>query len=295
MQSSSIKTAIRMLGPVLWLAFAAGLQMLGALLFFHTSSGFILITTYFFIAFGIYLFNRFTDKEDCYNSPAQKMYFQRRPFLKAIPIVLIVASIIILAISDHLVLWHVVLICGGIVYSASIFPFFKKKSFCFIRLKDILIVKNIVVGVLWGIPPFAIAAGQKTSIFPSQGDLFVIVSAFCLASFIDSISCDVIDMNGDRFAGLSTLPTRLGKKMTALLLSSTAIGACVLVGLGLSQGKIGVPPALLFLIILAWTGVITFLVFSGKITIAKSLIKPLLDTECVFCGFALIVYSLAVK
>ncbi len=291
MDSGSIKAAIRMLGPIAWLALAAGLQMLGALLYFKSPADPILVSTYFLIAFSIYLFNRFTDHEDSYNYPDQKMYFQKQTVLKAIPVVLISLSMIVLALTDRLVLWHGILIVGGIVYSASIIPFFRKKSFIFIRLKDILFVKNIIVSILWGVTPFAIAAGQKGAVIQDHGTLLILILAFSLTTLITAIAYDVPDANGDRHAGIKTITTRFGEKITAYFLLSIGLAGGLIVGLAFLLGIASGPSAIFFFVILVWTGLVTLPVFTNKINLAKILIKPLLDSQCVFCGIALIVFS----
>jgi 4-hydroxybenzoate polyprenyltransferase len=293
MESGSLKAAIRMLGPIAWLALAAGLQMLGALLYFKAPADAILVGTYFCIAFSIYLFNRFTDHEDSYNYPDQKMYFQKRAALKAIPVMLISLSILILALTNRLVLWHAILIVGGILYSASIIPFFRKRSFTFIRLKDIVFIKNAVVGMLWGVTPFAIAVQFKTSEFSVSNDLFIIIFAFCITTFINTTSCDVRDIKGDRHAGVKTLATIFGAKSIGFFLICLGLGASLFVGINFFKGMYTQTPTILFFTTIIWTGIVALPIYFNKIKLSKAISEPLIDTQQVFCGIALIVFSIA--
>jgi 4-hydroxybenzoate polyprenyltransferase len=294
MESGSLKATINMLGPIAWLALAAGLQMLGALLFFRAPVDLILIFTGAAITFSVYLLNRFTDNEDSYNYPEQKMFFQQKPALIGIPILLIAISFFLLAISGRLVTWHVILIIFGILYSVSVIPFVRNKSLCFVRLKDILFVKNLAVSLLWGITPFALAASQKFSVMPAKFDLFVVATAFCLTSLINTASCDVRDVEGDRHAGVLTLATRFGQKFTAIfLLSLGAIGCCV-VEINYLSGNVSRTAAILFFINIAWTGVVAAPLYLKYLKLPKSYSEPLIDSQFVMNGLSLIVLALYV-
>ena len=116
METGSLKNTFKMIGPIAWLALAAGLQMIGALLFFKAPIDLILIFTGITITFGVYMLNKFTDDEDNYNCPDQKMFFQKKSLLIASPILLIVSSIFLLVITNRLVAWHIFLIVSGMMF-----------------------------------------------------------------------------------------------------------------------------------------------------------------------------------
>jgi 4-hydroxybenzoate polyprenyltransferase len=291
METGSLKNTFKMIGPIAWLALAAGLQMIGALLFFKAPIDLILIFTGITITFGVYMLNKFTDDEDNYNCPDQKMFFQKKSLLIASPILLIVSSIFLLVITNRLVAWHIILIVSGILYSISVIPFVRNKSLCFIRLKNILFIKNIVVCLLWGITPFALAASQKYSVMPGKTDLLIAVIAFCLTTFITAIAYDVPDADGDRHVGVLTITTQFGEKFTAYFLLITGIIGCFCVGIFYLMGIIKLPVTILFYANILWTGIVTIPAFIKTTPILKSYIKPLLDSQCVFCGLSLIVFS----
>ncbi len=292
MKSGPILAAIRMLGPIAWLSFAAGLQMLGALLFFKAPIDFVLILTYALITFGIYMLNRFTDTEDAYNCPEQKMFFQKKSNSSIIPILLFIFSFLILSLTSRLVVWHVILISCGVLYSVSIIPFIKNQSLCFVRFKDILYVKNVIVSLLWGISPFAIVAAQHYSFSPNKTDIFIIVLAFSLTTLITAITYDVPDLFGDLHTGVKTFVTHFGEKFTAFFLLSLWIIGCLFVGIDYLLGNIGKSVTVLFFATMLWTSIVTIPVFIKKFHIPRSCIKPLLDSQCVFCGISLIFFSL---
>jgi 4-hydroxybenzoate polyprenyltransferase len=295
METIPFKAVVRMLGPIAWLALAAGLQMLGALLFFKTPVDLILITTYFIITFGIYLLNRFTDSEDSFNCPEQRIFFQQKSKLIIVPIFFIAISIILLTATDRLVFWHIILIVLGVLYSVNLIPMVHNNSMRFVRLKDLLFIKNISVSLLWGITPFVIAASQKSPVFPTLGDLLVVVSAFCLTTLINTVSCDVRDTDGDRHAGVLTLATRFGEKRTGALLSSLGILAGLLVAIDFFLGNVGKPATILFFSTIIWTGAVAVPIYIKKIKFPKSLSEPLIDTQQVVCGLSLIVLSINIQ
>jgi 4-hydroxybenzoate polyprenyltransferase len=294
MESESFKGTIRMLGPIAWLALAAALQMLGALLFFRLPIDLILIFSAAFITFGVYLLNRFTDDEDSFNYPDQKFYFQNKNHLKAIPILLIAFSIFILLVTARLVPWHVFLIIGGILYSINIIPAIQSSSLRFIRLKDVLLLKNLSVSVFWGMSSLIIASGQKGAVIPAEKtDLFIIAAAFCLTTLINTTTCDVRDIEGDRLAGVRTLATYLGEKAVGLILLSLGVSACLFVSIHSMNGRIGRGAALLFFSSVLWTCFVALPLYLKRLNLPKLISEPLIDTQQVFCGVALIVLSIA--
>jgi 4-hydroxybenzoate polyprenyltransferase len=293
MEKESIQATIKMMGPIAWIALAAGLQMWGALLFVHASVDLILVITGATITFGVYLLNRFTDKEDSYNCPQQKILFQRRPLIIIIPIVLLVVSFSLLVFTGRLVAWHLILITCGIFYSVSFIPVLKNKSIGFIRIKDIFFIKNILVSFLWGITPFALAVnlGGYT---PPRNDFFVIVLAFCLSALINSTSGDVRDIVGDRISGIVTFANYFGKKSTAVCLMVIGGLGCVSVEIYHYLGYASAPATMFFLIAVLWSGLVATPVYISKIHLPKLISEPLGDSQVVFNGIALIIFSLCV-
>jgi 4-hydroxybenzoate polyprenyltransferase len=291
MDTGKVGGVVRMLGPVVWLGVAAGVQMAGALLFFKTSLDPVLISTGALLTFSVYLLNRFTDTEDSYNCPEQKMFFQRTSSLIAIPIVLISLSMLVLIVSNRLALWHIVLIAGGILYSVSVVPFVRNRSLNFVRLKDIVFVKNIVVSLLWGLTAFVLAAAQKTSVMPQRADLVVVIAAFGLTSLINTTSCDVRDVLGDSYTNVSTLATRFGVKTTASFLFLLSLIASVFVVVNYLAGNVGRPTTLLFFANMVWTGLVAAPLYIKRISLPKSFSEPLIDSQFVMNGVSLIVLS----
>jgi 4-hydroxybenzoate polyprenyltransferase len=294
METGSLKNTFKMMGPIALLALAAGLQMLGALLFFKAQVDLILIFTYVFITFSIYLLNKFTDDEDNYNCPEQKILFQRKPILITIPIFLIALSIILLSFTNRLMVWHIVLIICGIFYSVNLIPIIKNNSIAFIRLKDIFFIKNILVSFLWSITPFILAKGLNLLISPKNDFIVVIIASF-ITAFINTTSSDIRDMVGDRLMGIVTFANFFGKKYTALLLFLISTIGCLYVGINYSAGNISTPATFFFFTIVLLAGIVAAPIYIGKFKLPKLISEPLNDSQAIFNGIALIVLSSYLK
>lgn len=291
MYTTQLKSWLKFLAPITLLSIAAGLQMLGALLFFKHEPNLILILSYVLISFGIYLLNRFTDDEDCINCPEQKMYFQKNTSQIAIPLALLLIASIMLAAVALLTFWHLVLIFSGVLYSVSMIPWYKKNKLVFIRLKEVVILKNISVSLLWGVTPFAIAASIGTTIQLPFYDLIVVVATFFLTTLINTTTCDVRDIEGDRLAGVKTLAAILGHTITEIILFSLAIATSIIVALLSLHGYIQSSTTLLFFIVILWTILVSLPTYLNTIKLPKVITEPLIDTQQILCGVALIVIS----
>ncbi|NLD94040.1 MAG: UbiA family prenyltransferase [Fibrobacter sp.] len=295
MSTAFLKSWLKIFAPIALLAFAAGLQMFGALLYFDSKPDTILIFSYVIISFSIYLLNRYTDDEDSINCPEQRMYFQRKKSLSAIPIAMIFISFILLASFSLLTIWHIVLIVCGVVYSVAMVPWLKNKKLVFLRIKDVVILKNISVSLLWGITPFAIAASitsTETTMNPSTLDLVVVIFAFCLTTFINTTSCDVRDIEGDQIAGVRTIAAILGRNVTGLILIGISVAASVFVGIVSYLGYLHANTILLFFITTLWTLLVSIPIYLKSINVPKIITEPLIDTQQILCGVALIVISI---
>jgi 4-hydroxybenzoate polyprenyltransferase len=289
MKSATIKSVSKIFAPTAFLGFAAGLEMYAAQIYFKTSPDIILVLTSVALSFSIYMLNKFTDEEDCYNCPEQRLFFQRKSFLILLPVLLITFSMLTLIFSSRLALWHIILVVSGVFYSVTMVPFVKNRKLVFLRLKEIFLLKNITIGVMWGVTPFAIAISQANEI-PPLTDLIIVVFAFCLTTMINSTTCDVRDMEGDRYAGVRTLPTQLGVKNTFNLLGILSLVSTLIVSSIAMFGLISAETIIFFYATLIWT-IIVSLPFYITIKIPKLITDPLTDSHLILCAVLLIVIS----
>jgi 4-hydroxybenzoate polyprenyltransferase len=290
MASISVNTAFKMIGPLILLAFASGLQICGALLFFKKPIDLILVLTYASITFCIYFINKFTDEEDKYNCPEQKIYFQQKSILITIPIALIISSIVLLASTGRLVAWHLVLVSGGILYSVNLIPMYINGSIRFIRIKDVFFIKNIFVSFLWAVSPFILAKGLNLFTSPTINYSAVLLASF-ITAFINTTSSDVRDIEGDRFSGIITIANTLGKRNTALLLFTIMSISCLFVAIFYRIGNISRPVFAFFLSIVFCAAIVAVPIYIDKLKYQKKLTEPLNDSQAILNGIALVVLS----
>jgi 4-hydroxybenzoate polyprenyltransferase len=95
------------------------------------------------------------------------------------------------------------------------------------RLKDIPVVKNLVVAISWALVTTLLPAMQAPRI---TGTIVAFVLYFMLAKvFINAALYDVRDVKGDREMGVKTMPVLLGSRRTTIIL--LALNSTLLPGL----------------------------------------------------------------
>ncbi len=104
-------------------------------------------------------------------------------------------------------------LASGIAYSIPLLP-----AGCrYRRLKDVPLVKNLLVGGAWAVPVACLPAACTGAPF---GMMTIVVGLFFfLLSFINSTVFDIRDVAGDADSGVRTLPVMLGIRRTKMLLS----------------------------------------------------------------------------
>lgn len=110
-----------------------------------------------------------------------------------------------------------------------------------LKLKGGLGIKNIVVGLTWGI----FIAGLAGS---GCGDLVPIVMVFIFFGvklFINSAIYDFKDIKGDSLAGIKTLPVSLGARKTRTLLIAMHMLSHMAIGISLIHGAVAFEPLII--------------------------------------------------
>ncbi|NYT01633.1 MAG: UbiA family prenyltransferase [Methanosarcinales archaeon] len=92
------------------------------------------------------------------------------------------------------------------------------------RLKDIPVMKNVIVAIAWSLTTILIAGYQI--LFTAPEVVAMVIYFMLIKTFIDTVLYDVRDVKGDREAGVRTMPALLGERKTIivlLLLNSTLL------------------------------------------------------------------------
>jgi 4-hydroxybenzoate polyprenyltransferase len=162
----------------------------------------------FLVTFAVYGLNKFTDKiEDNINRP------EISPKVKSFQLVLSVTFMIIglligvlEGVNAFVSLISPVII--GVIYSIKI-------SKATPRLKEIVGVKSVAVGLSWAILGGVLPQSSSTASVEISVLIFVFVFVKVL---VGTILCDVLDIKGDAVSGIETVPIRLGLRKTKRVL-----------------------------------------------------------------------------
>jgi len=178
----------------------------------------------FFAAFSIYNLNRKTDEDEDAINREDRFAFTKRyehPLYYGAILSMIFCLLIsafygvlpLLATSTPFIL--------GFLYSFRLLP----DQFGYRRLKEIPGVKNIIVGLAWGIPlAFLPVFLNKGSPYSGTAMAFIL---FFLWGFMASMIPDIRDREGDASAGIRTIPVIYGEEKTRAIIT----GVLLLIGI----------------------------------------------------------------
>ncbi|HUV53858.1 MAG TPA: UbiA family prenyltransferase [Candidatus Krumholzibacteriaceae bacterium] len=162
----------------------------------------------FLATFSVYNMNRVTDRvEDSINRPRAA---SRSILFFLVPSIIASASCLLLSASVGAQALSVIVtsFIASIFYSVKLSPSIP-------RLKEILGLKSVLVAFSWGFTGALLPASSQAV------DAAKIVMAFTyifIQILVNTILCDVRDMDGDRASGVKTLPLALGLSATKKLL-----------------------------------------------------------------------------
>ncbi len=181
----------------------------------------------FLIVFSVYNLNRKTDEaEDALNHERRFRFtkkFERHLFIAALGAYLLA---LIIAASHSPAAFCVVTIplVSGILYSVPVLP-----KWCgYRRLKEIPVMKNIVVSAAWALA-FSLVPVYLGTSAPGAGSLIVLLFIFCW-TFVGSVLPDIRDRVGDSATGVATIPVLVGvaRSRHILTLMNISAGAIIL-------------------------------------------------------------------
>lgn len=273
---------------LLFLAFVATLGLVCAAFYMGTPIDPVLAITSAFITFTIYAVNRYTDKEDNFNSREHLTFFQRNDFILWLSILLLVLSFVWLAVSNKLTWFQFLITFIGIAYSVKMIPCFHDGHFQWIRFKDICIAKSAIVALVWGTSYFLITWCVYPCFVKDPLNVIMLMGNFTIATFTATVFTDIRDVDGDRAAGVQTIPARFGVENTykyAIILPSMIFG--VISFLFTCFHLLSIPMLIFFIINLCYPIVYVGIYYSGKCPMR--LIEPLVDTCFIIFSVGLII------
>jgi 4-hydroxybenzoate polyprenyltransferase len=234
----------------------------------------------FFVTLGAYGFNSVTDfREDAVNKPLSQINTGRKTWRDILNFSL--ASKLIALVAAYFISWTVLLVVSIILIGSFLYS---SKPMGGERLKDMFIVKNITIALLWSLLTLLPMLAWGFSVpFAYMSVVFFVFTH----DFISSVLSDLKDVKGDKAAGIRTIPTVFGEKNTLALLSAANIlGLLAIfsgwVFLGLKAYLFLLPLACILRAYMIW------LIGSDKLPVAEVYRKFDRPTETAFGPLALI-------
>ena len=163
----------------------------------------ILLAT-FLVTFSAYNLNKATDKvEDSINRPRT---VSKRGIFYVIPsIIAIIFSLGIIALVGF---WPLMILIVSVIMSLA---YSVKLSLSTIWLKEVVGVKSLVVAFSWAFTGSFLPACLQSVAFE---EIILTFFYIFIVIFVNTILCDILDMNGDMISGLKTIPILLGLNRT---------------------------------------------------------------------------------
>jgi 4-hydroxybenzoate polyprenyltransferase len=239
---------------------------------------------------GIYLLNRVSDIQEDFNNDTSRLIFYEKQRLYLYGSVgLLGLAMAILIVTQHFHWIYPSLLGLGICYSYPIIPILRAGRIDFKRLKDITLVKNLAVALLWGlcVVLVPIAYAGESAQFSNMAWYFSI--ALTLSTFTNTLFDDMLDEPGDRLAGVMTLPVLMGLPWCYGLLLTVGVGWGIILGLSHFLGWIGGGHALFLECLAAYP-----LLYMGAhklMPLRKTLVDMLSESDLLFFGVGLIVLA----
>ncbi len=142
-----------------------------------------------------------------------------------------------------------------------------------LRLKAGLGIKNLVVGLTWGVCT-ACVAGYSSGLLP----LWVVFLLYGVKTAVNSVIDDFKDVKGDSLAGLNTLPACCGELLTRNILLWLHVTSHLIVLVALLKGVIAFEPLIIAGSFIC--GLICILRYSGEEKYASRKVEVSVFKDC---------------
>ncbi|MFT4883559.1 MAG: 4-hydroxybenzoate polyprenyltransferase [Natronomonas sp.] len=191
----------------------------------------------FSATFFVYSVNRATDiEEDELNVP------ERAAFTRSYGKICLAAGVVLYTLAVG-----VAIVRGLPKAGFLVLPVAAAVLYSLARLKRVLLVKNLLVGIAWGTIPLGVGVYYDTLL---TVEVLALASFFTIMLTVAAAIFDIKDIHGDRAAGIRTVPIAFGIRATQVAAAATTIavtvGVLVAVFWGVLPGK--------FLVLLGFLG-----------------------------------------
>ena len=229
---------LELLKSSLLVAFSGALRIHLAFLLLHIQSSLLTCFAGGLVIYTVYTLDRALESaEDSVNR--KELNGSKREVAIAVSVLAFAVGAFILAKEGLCALAFLPFITGYL-YSKGI-----KISKFSLKLKGGLGVKNLVVGLTWGIFIAGLAGGSSLQSSAHMLPVILVFAFFGIKLFINSAIYDFKDVKGDTLAGIRTLPVALGEQNTRNLLLMLHMTSHMVLGVALIQGLIAFEPLIL--------------------------------------------------
>lgn len=211
----------------LWIAGLGFFKIYMAYIFLDVPPSYSVCFTVFLIAFSVYSLDKIVDMEDdITNMPQRQTFLSKRRKLVLYCAIFAYLTAIMLTLLDKplsIPLIFIPLIANAF-YGTKLLPGVP-------RLKDIPVMKNVVVATTWAMIITLLPAIHMGLLMPKE--IALVFYFMIVKTFIDTVLYDIRDVLGDRENGVRTMPVLLGKwrtVITLLIINSTLLPWLVFAG-----------------------------------------------------------------
>lgn len=192
----------------------------GATGFFQTYVGFVLLGlvpdfricfAMFLMTFSLYSLNKLTDiKEDGVNMPERLRFLEgKKKLIIAYSSAAYLLCMVLAALDQPSSLLIVLVpLAANAAYGSRLIPGAP-------RLKDIPVMKNLVVAISWALTTALLPAAH--TMYAVSG-IAIVLYFMLVKAFVNTALYDVRDIVGDKENGVRTMPVLIGQKKTVALL-----------------------------------------------------------------------------
>jgi len=215
-------------------AFSGTLRVHIAFLLLQVQSNLLACIAGGLIIYTVYTIDRALDsKEDASNR--KELNGSRRDIGLAVSLVTFLIGSYLLAKEGMYIIGFVPFVIGYL-YSKGI-----RIGKFGVKLKGRAGIKNLVVGLTWGVSTAVLAGKNCGSIVP----VVLVFIFFGVKLFVNSIIYDFKDIKGDTLAGIETLPVSLGERNTRILLTGIHLFSHLLLGIEVINGVLAFEPLII--------------------------------------------------
>lgn len=190
------------------------------------------------LALFTYALNGLSDRvEDSVNDQARAVALRRSAWWTlGTSVAAMLSAGTLLAAQQRLHALYPLLVGVGVAYSFRVIPWPRRSGLEWVRLKDVLFVKNLTIGATWA---SAVFIGPWLDLAEPPGALaatILVAVGYALLVVVNSIFCDLRDEAGDRLASVLTLAVRFGADrcyraiFVSMTLWSALLVACYALG-----------------------------------------------------------------